>query len=133
MFCAYTRPRYQVSLYRTIGPLVFLLQKNQKRKTPTPPHTNPKNKQSLSRKRSLRRRTTLVRNGSRERTLAGAGTRMTEIEITREMKGRREIGNGHTGNRKGIGNWKNWNLQIKINWIFMQTLKKEFFCQCAIY
>ena len=24
MFCAYTRPRYQVSVYRTIGPLVFL-------------------------------------------------------------------------------------------------------------
>ena len=23
MFCAYTRPRYQVSVYRTIGPLVF--------------------------------------------------------------------------------------------------------------
>ena len=23
MFCAYTRPRYQVSIYRTIGPLVF--------------------------------------------------------------------------------------------------------------
>ena len=22
MFCAYTRPRYQVSVYRTIGPLV---------------------------------------------------------------------------------------------------------------
>ena len=25
MFCAYTRPRYQVSVYRTIGPLVFNL------------------------------------------------------------------------------------------------------------
>ena len=25
MLCAYTRPRYQVSVYRTIGPLVFLL------------------------------------------------------------------------------------------------------------
>ena len=24
MFCAYTRPRYQVSVYRTIGPLVFI-------------------------------------------------------------------------------------------------------------
>ena len=24
MFCAYTRPRYQVSVYRTIGTLVFL-------------------------------------------------------------------------------------------------------------
>ena len=23
MFCAYTRPRYQVSVYRTIGPLLF--------------------------------------------------------------------------------------------------------------
>ena len=23
MFCAYTRPRYQVSVYRTINPLVF--------------------------------------------------------------------------------------------------------------
>ena len=23
MFCAYTRPRYQVSFYRTIGPLAF--------------------------------------------------------------------------------------------------------------
>ena len=23
MFCAYTRPRYQMSVYRTIGPLVF--------------------------------------------------------------------------------------------------------------
>ena len=23
MFCAYTRPRYQVSVYRTIGPLVI--------------------------------------------------------------------------------------------------------------
>ena len=23
MFCAYTRPRYQVSVYRTIDPLVF--------------------------------------------------------------------------------------------------------------
>ena len=23
MFCAYTRPRYQVSVYRTIGPLVY--------------------------------------------------------------------------------------------------------------
>ena len=23
MLCAYTRPRYQVSFYRTIGPLVF--------------------------------------------------------------------------------------------------------------
>ena len=23
MFCAYTRPRYQVSVYRTIGPLGF--------------------------------------------------------------------------------------------------------------
>ena len=23
MFCAYTRPRYQVSVYRTIGPLVL--------------------------------------------------------------------------------------------------------------
>ena len=25
MFCAYTRPRYQVRVYRTIGPLVFVL------------------------------------------------------------------------------------------------------------
>ena len=25
MFCAYTRPRYQVSVYRTIGPLVVVL------------------------------------------------------------------------------------------------------------
>ena len=25
MFCAYTRPRYQVSVYRTIGPLVILI------------------------------------------------------------------------------------------------------------
>ena len=25
MFCAYTRPRYQVSVYRTIGPLVILV------------------------------------------------------------------------------------------------------------
>ena len=25
MFCAYTRPRYQVSVYRTIGPLVQVL------------------------------------------------------------------------------------------------------------
>ena len=25
MFCGYTRPRYQVSVYRTIGPLVFYL------------------------------------------------------------------------------------------------------------
>ena len=25
MFCAYTRPRYQVSVYRTIGPLVLCL------------------------------------------------------------------------------------------------------------
>ena len=24
MFCAYTRPRYQVSVYRTIGPLVYM-------------------------------------------------------------------------------------------------------------
>ena len=24
MFCASTRPRYQVSVYRTIGPLVFI-------------------------------------------------------------------------------------------------------------
>ena len=24
MFCAYTRPRYQVSVYRTIGPLFLL-------------------------------------------------------------------------------------------------------------
>ena len=24
MFCAYTRPRYQVSVYRTIGPLVCI-------------------------------------------------------------------------------------------------------------
>ena len=24
MFCAYTRPRYQVSVYRTIGPLVLI-------------------------------------------------------------------------------------------------------------
>ena len=24
MFCAYMRPRYQVSVYRTIGPLVIL-------------------------------------------------------------------------------------------------------------
>ena len=23
MLCAYTRPRYQVNVYRTIGPLVF--------------------------------------------------------------------------------------------------------------
>ena len=26
MFCAYTRPRYQVSIYRTIGPLVYIKQ-----------------------------------------------------------------------------------------------------------
>ena len=26
MFCAYTRPRYQVSIYKTIGPLVQCLQ-----------------------------------------------------------------------------------------------------------
>ena len=25
MFCAYTRPRYQVSAYRTIGPLVTFM------------------------------------------------------------------------------------------------------------
>ena len=25
MLCAYTRPRYQVSVYRTIGPLVSIL------------------------------------------------------------------------------------------------------------
>ena len=25
MFCAYTRLRYQVSVYRTIGPLVFVV------------------------------------------------------------------------------------------------------------
>ena len=25
IFCAYTRPSYQVSFYRTIGPLVFLV------------------------------------------------------------------------------------------------------------
>ena len=25
MFCAYSRPRYQVSFYRTIGPLVWLV------------------------------------------------------------------------------------------------------------
>ena len=25
MFCAFTRPRYQVSVYRTIGPLVYIL------------------------------------------------------------------------------------------------------------
>ena len=25
MFCAYTRPRYQVSVYRTIGPLVNII------------------------------------------------------------------------------------------------------------
>ena len=25
MYCAYTRPRYQVSVYRTIGPLVLVL------------------------------------------------------------------------------------------------------------
>ena len=25
MFCAYTRPRYQVSVYRTIGPLVIII------------------------------------------------------------------------------------------------------------
>ena len=25
MFCAYTRPRYQVSVYRTIGRLAFLV------------------------------------------------------------------------------------------------------------
>ena len=24
MFCAYTRPRYQISVYKTIGPLVLL-------------------------------------------------------------------------------------------------------------
>ena len=27
MFCAYTRPRYQVSVYRTIGPLVYFARK----------------------------------------------------------------------------------------------------------
>ena len=26
MFCAYTRPRYQVRVYRTIGPLVYFCQ-----------------------------------------------------------------------------------------------------------
>ena len=25
MFCAFTWPRYQVSVYRTIGPLVYLI------------------------------------------------------------------------------------------------------------
>ena len=25
MFCAYIRPRYQVSVYRTIGPLVYYI------------------------------------------------------------------------------------------------------------
>ena len=25
MFCAFTRPRYQLSVYRTIGPLVLIL------------------------------------------------------------------------------------------------------------
>ena len=25
MFCSFTRPRYQVSVYRTIGPLVLIL------------------------------------------------------------------------------------------------------------
>ena len=25
MFCAYTRPRYQVSVYRTIGPLIYFI------------------------------------------------------------------------------------------------------------
>ena len=25
MFCAYLRPRYQVSVYMTIGPLVFIV------------------------------------------------------------------------------------------------------------
>ena len=30
MFCAYTRPRYQVSVYRIIGPLVFSLNKASK-------------------------------------------------------------------------------------------------------
>ena len=25
MFCAYTRPRYQVSVYKTIGPLVIVI------------------------------------------------------------------------------------------------------------
>ena len=25
MFCTYTRPRYQVSVYRTIGPLVYIV------------------------------------------------------------------------------------------------------------
>ena len=28
MFCAYTRPRYQVSIYRTIGPLVLRMATN---------------------------------------------------------------------------------------------------------
>ena len=28
MFCAYTRPRYQLSVYRTIGPLVFIFAQN---------------------------------------------------------------------------------------------------------
>ena len=28
MFCAYTRPRYQVSVYRTIGPLVVCSNRN---------------------------------------------------------------------------------------------------------
>ena len=28
MFCAYPRPRYQVSVYRTIGPLVIFLARN---------------------------------------------------------------------------------------------------------
>ena len=28
MFCGYTRPRYQVSVYMTIGPLVYMLGAN---------------------------------------------------------------------------------------------------------
>ena len=32
MFCAYTRPRYQVSVYRTIGPLVIIIKQKKKAK-----------------------------------------------------------------------------------------------------
>ena len=41
MFCAYTRPRYQVSVYRTIGPLVLVVtQENQSSGFPTRSDTN---------------------------------------------------------------------------------------------
>ena len=33
MFCAYTRPRYQVSVYRTIVPLVIISKRKRQRQT----------------------------------------------------------------------------------------------------